>query len=67
MFSQGKVQFKRAVDLVVGAQTSGDVQNDVTAREILRMAHDIAVRSQGVPEARERMLAVMLDGLRAVD
>jgi AcrR family transcriptional regulator len=67
VFSQGKEQFSSAVDSQVGAaQTSGDVRNDVTARDILRMAHGIAVSSQGAPEARERMLAVMLDGLRAV-
>jgi len=64
VFSRGKEQFSNAVDSLVGAaQTSGDVRSDVTSRDILRMAHGIAVTSQGSPDARERMLTVMFDGL----
>jgi AcrR family transcriptional regulator len=64
VFSQGKEQFSNAVDsLVRAAQTSGDVRNDITTRDILRMAHGIAVSSQGALDARERMLRVMFDGL----
>lgn len=65
VFSQSKEQFSDAVDsLVRAAQTSGDVRHDVTTRDILRMAHGIAVTSQGTPDARERMLTIMFDGLR---
>jgi AcrR family transcriptional regulator len=65
VFSQGKEQFSNAVDsLVRAAQTSGDVRHDITTRDILRMAHGIAVSSQGALDARERMLRVMFDGLR---
>jgi AcrR family transcriptional regulator len=64
VFSQMKEQFSRPVDsLVSGAQTSGELRPDVTTGDILRMAHGIAVTSQGLPEARERMLNVLLDGL----
>ena len=65
VFSQGKEQFSNAVDsLVRAAQTSGDVRHDITTRDILRMAHGLAVSSQGALDARERMLRVMFDGLR---
>lgn len=65
VFSEGKEQFSNAVDsLVRAAQTSGKVRNDVMTRDILRMAHGIAISSQGNPDARERMLTVMFDGLR---
>jgi hypothetical protein len=50
--------------LVHAAQTSGDLRKDVTTRDILRMAHGIAVTSQGALDARDRMLRVMFDGLR---
>jgi AcrR family transcriptional regulator len=65
VFSESKERFSDAVDSLVGAaQSTGDVRNDITSRDILRMAHGIAVSSQGAAEARERMLTVMFDGLR---
>jgi AcrR family transcriptional regulator len=65
VFSQSKEQFSNSVDsLVHAAQTSGDLRKDVTTRDILRMAHGIAVTSQGALDARDRMLRVMFDGLR---
>lgn len=65
VFAQGREQFSSAVDsLVHAAQTSGDVRNDITTRDILRMSHGIAVSSHGDPDARERMLTVMFAGLR---
>lgn len=65
VFAEGKQQFTDAVDsLVSAAQSSGDVRPDVPARDILRMAYGIAVASEGAPQARERMLAVMFRGLR---
>jgi AcrR family transcriptional regulator len=64
VFAQGKEQFSDAVDsLVRAAQESGDVRDDVTTRDILRMAHGIAISAQGEPEARDRMLTIMFDGL----
>jgi hypothetical protein len=38
---------------------SGDARTDVATRDILRMAHCIAITSQGTPDARRRMLAIM--------
>jgi AcrR family transcriptional regulator len=65
VFSQGKQQFNDAADrLVSAAQNAGGVRQDVSARDILRMAYGIAAASEGAPGARERMLTVMFDGLR---
>jgi AcrR family transcriptional regulator len=65
VFSPYKAQFSDAADKLVGAaQDVGDVRRDVETRDILRMAYGIAVASEGTPEARERMLTVMFDGLR---
>lgn len=65
VFAQGKRQLTDAVDgLVRAAQNAGDVRQDVLPRDILRMAYGIAVAFEGAPQARERMLAVMFDGLR---
>ena len=65
VFAQGKGQFTDALDrLVSAAQDAGDVRRDIPARDILRMAYGIALASEGDPQARERMLTVMLDGLR---
>ena len=65
VFAQGKGQFTDALDrLVSAAQNAGDVRRDVSTRDILRMAYGIAVASEGAPQARERMLTVMFDGLR---
>jgi AcrR family transcriptional regulator len=64
-FARGKGEFSGAVDgLVSAAQHAGDVRRDILTRDILRMAYGISVASEGAPEARERMLTVMFDGLR---
>jgi AcrR family transcriptional regulator len=65
VFSQAKQDFTDAADgLVSAAKNAGEVRRDMPTRDILRMAYGIAVASQGAPEARERMLAVMFHGLR---
>lgn len=65
IFSADKKQLNDATDgLVSAARHAGVIRSDIPARDILRMAHGIAVASKGEPEARERMLAVMFDGLR---
>jgi len=65
IFSAGKKQLTDATDgLVSAARRAGVIRRDIPARDILRMAHGIAVASKGEPEARELMLTVMFDGLR---
>jgi len=64
-FSAGKERFSQAVhSLVRAAQAAGTIRPDVETRDILRMAHGIAVSSQDAPDACQRMLTIMFDGLR---
>jgi AcrR family transcriptional regulator len=66
-FSAGKDRFSQAVHhLVRAAQAAGTIRPDVETRDILRMAHGIAVSSVDAPDACQRMLTVMFDGLRPV-
>jgi AcrR family transcriptional regulator len=65
VFSRDKQQLNDAVQrLVAAAQQAGEVRKDIEANDILRMAHGIAMASPDAPRARERMLAIMFDGLR---
>jgi AcrR family transcriptional regulator len=65
IFSQAKQQLTDTADCLVGAaQNAGDVRQDIVTRDILRMVYGIAAASEGAPEARERMLTVLFDGLR---
>ena len=64
-FSQSKEQFNQAADELAGAaRAAGAVRQDVETRDILRMAHSIAVASEDAPDACQRMLTIMFDGLR---
>lgn len=65
-FSLSKERFNQAAGNLVGAaQAAGAIRRDVETRDILRMAANIAVSSDGDPDGCERMLTVMFDGLRA--
>lgn len=50
--------------LVHAAQEAGVVRTDVVPRDLTLMAHGIAVAAENSPEALDRMVTVMLDGLR---
>jgi len=64
-FLRCKLDFNAAADeLVAAAQRVGRVRSDVAAGDVLRLAHGIAVSSEDAPEARERMLTIMFDGLQ---
>ncbi|WP_312871640.1 TetR/AcrR family transcriptional regulator [Amycolatopsis acididurans] len=49
------------------AQEAGKVRADVEPRDVLRMGHAIGLACEASPDAVERLLAVMLDGLRRPD
>ena len=38
---------------------------DVTARDLLRLVHGIVVATEQSPEDTDRLMALMLDGLRS--
>jgi AcrR family transcriptional regulator len=53
-----------AAALLIPAQQAGAVRSDVQPRDVLRLAHGIALATENDPDAAERLLRVMLDGLR---
>jgi AcrR family transcriptional regulator len=57
-----------AETLLVRAQEAGEIRRDVDATDMLRLSHASTVASErapGGPEQAERLLGLMLDGLRA--
>jgi AcrR family transcriptional regulator len=54
--------------LLVRAQESGDFRPEIEARDLLRLVHALALAAEAAPEDSglgDRMLALLLDGLRA--
>jgi AcrR family transcriptional regulator len=51
--------------LLVRAQEAGVVRADITAMDVMRLVHGIAVSTEQAPEQADRLLSLMLDGLRA--
>jgi AcrR family transcriptional regulator len=50
--------------LVKNAQQAGVLRPDVTERDLLRLVHGIAVATEQSPEDTDRLMTLMLDGLR---
>jgi len=53
-----------AAALLTPAQEAGVIRRGVEPRDLLRMAHGIGMATEGAPDAAERLLTVMLDGLK---
>ena len=51
--------------LVANAQRAGVLRPDVTERDLLRLVHGIVVATEQSPEDTDRLMALMLDGLRS--
>jgi len=47
------------------AQQAGAVRQDVTAMDVMRLIHGITMATEQAPEESERLLSLMLDGLKA--
>jgi AcrR family transcriptional regulator len=69
IFSACSTVIRQSVEsLLARAQEAGQVRPDVDAGDIMRLSHAITVateRSPAPPEQAERLLGLMLDGLRA--
>ena len=50
--------------LLAQAQADGLVRSDVTAADVLRLVHAVGMASESAPEDAERLLSIVLDGLR---
>jgi AcrR family transcriptional regulator len=51
--------------LLVSAQRAGLIRSDVTAMDVMRLLHGVAVSSERDPDRVELLLSVTLDGLAA--
>ena len=51
--------------LLVKAQQAGVIRDDVTAMDVMRLVHGVAVSSEKDPGRTDFLLSVMLDGLAA--
>jgi AcrR family transcriptional regulator len=51
--------------LLARAQESGDVRRDVDAMDVLRLVGSITHHSQAEPKQAQRLVGIVLDGLRA--
>jgi AcrR family transcriptional regulator len=50
--------------LLAGAQEAGVVRTDVEAAEVLRLVHGVVLASETAPDEADRLLSIVLDGLR---
>jgi len=51
--------------LLAYAQEAGALRPDVTAQDVLRLVHGIVMATETAPQDTDRLLGMMLDGLRA--
>ncbi len=51
--------------LIANAQEAGFLRPDVSAKDVLRLMHGIVMVTETTPEDTDRLLGMMLDGLRA--
>lgn len=58
------VMNEAAAKMLKAAQDAGVVRDDVEPRDLLLLAHGVAVATEAEPSATERLLNVTLDGLK---
>jgi AcrR family transcriptional regulator len=63
--SCGQAMRATAGQLLTRAQQSGAVRGDLTPADVMRLVHGIAVSTENAPGEADRMLSLMLDGMRA--
>jgi AcrR family transcriptional regulator len=65
LFSSCSLAMRETVDrLLKHAQGAGAIRPDVNATDVLRLVHGIGVATEQVPDDADRLLSLMLDGLR---
>jgi AcrR family transcriptional regulator len=62
--SCSQVMRSTAAMLLERAQQAGAVRPDITALDVMRLVHGVAVATEQAPGETERLLSLMLDGLR---
>jgi hypothetical protein len=50
--------------LLAHAQAAGVLREDISAHDVLRLIHGITIATEQAPDDADRLLALVLDGLR---
>lgn len=65
LISACSLAMREAMDRLLGhARQAGVLRADVSAQDVLRLVHGIVMATEQTPEDTERLLGLMLDGLR---
>ncbi len=65
VFGECRAQMASAAELLLEhGKRAGRVRPDVGPTDVLRLLHGLCVASESAPEAYDRLLRIMLDGLR---
>jgi AcrR family transcriptional regulator len=68
LISVCSLRMSDTVDRLLGyAQGTGVLRPDISAKDVLRLVHGIVMACEQSPQDTDRLLDVMLDGLRAQD
>jgi AcrR family transcriptional regulator len=62
--SCSQVMRATAEQLLGRAQQSGEVRADLTATDVMRLVHGVAVATEHAPGDADRLLSLMLDGMK---
>jgi AcrR family transcriptional regulator len=66
LISVCSLRMRETLDRLLGhAQRAGVLRADVTAQDVLRLVHGVVMATEQVPQDTDRLLGMMLDGLRA--
>jgi AcrR family transcriptional regulator len=63
--SCGQALRATAEQLLTRAQQAGAVRGDLTAMDVMRLMHGVGVAAEHAPGETDRMLCLLLDGMRA--
>ncbi|HEY3958070.1 MAG TPA: TetR/AcrR family transcriptional regulator [Streptosporangiaceae bacterium] len=63
--SCSRVMKETAAMLLERAQQAGVVRADITSMDVMRLVHGVAVATEQAPGETDRLLSLMLDGMRA--
>jgi AcrR family transcriptional regulator len=66
LISLCSLRMRESIDrLLENAQLAGAMRADVTAQDVLRLVHGIVMATEQAPDDTDRLLGMMIDGLRA--
>jgi hypothetical protein len=65
LISVCSLRMRDTLDRLLGqAQDAGAIRKDVTGQDVLRMIHGVVMATEQSPADTDRLLGILLDGLR---